>query len=146
MPLLIEFVQQNIILVGVFVGLLTLLIVDLLAATQRRYALIEPLAAAALISHQQAVVLDVRERAELNEGQILNARHIPLGELQSRLAELEKFKTKPLLVNCRMGQRSANACALLYKSGFTQVHNLRGGIDAWRGANLPLVKPTPVKK
>lgn len=135
-----EFAQQNLILIGVFFGLITLLIIDLIANAQRRYGVVDPLAASALISHQDAVVLDVREPSEYREGHILNAKHIPLGQLASRLGELEKFKARPLVVNCRMGQRSASACSILHKAGFSQVNNLRGGIEAWRGASLPVVK------
>ncbi len=138
--MLFEFAQQNLVLISVFFGLSTLLVIDLLSAARQRYASVDPLAASALLSHQDAVVLDVREPSEFREGHILNARHIPLGQLSNRLGELEKFKTRTLIVNCRMGQRSASACHILHKAGFTQIHNLRGGIEAWRGASLPVVK------
>jgi rhodanese-related sulfurtransferase len=85
-------------------------------------------------------VLDVRDEAEFANGHIADAIHIPVADLESRIAELKKYKTKPLLVNCQRGARSAKACEILRKAEFTQVHNLHGGLDAWQQAKLPLVK------
>jgi rhodanese-related sulfurtransferase len=98
------------------------------------------LEATQLINHQDAVVLDVREDKEYASGRIPRSKHIPLGQVGSRIKELEKFKEKPIVVSCRSGNRSASACAALRKHGFSQVYNLRGGMIAWEQANLPVEK------
>lgn len=98
------------------------------------------LEATQLINHHEAVVLDVREEREVAEGKIPHAKHIPLGQLSSRLAELEKFKGKPIVISCRSGQRSLSACKVLRKNGFEQVYNLAGGVIAWQQANMPMEK------
>ena len=98
------------------------------------------LAAVQLINHQDALVLDVREDVEYDAGHIANARHIPVGKLEGRLQELEKFKSKPIVVVCRSGMRSNRACSVLRKHGFANVHNLEGGINAWQQASLPVAK------
>ncbi|MDO9221913.1 MAG: rhodanese-like domain-containing protein [Thiobacillus sp.] len=90
--------------------------------------------------NDDALVLDVREDKEFAAGHIPKAKHIPLGQLASRLKEIEKFKTKPVLVTCRSGQRSARACGMLKKAGFETVYNQAGGIIAWERANLPTTK------
>ncbi len=90
--------------------------------------------------NDDALVLDVREDKEFAAGHILKAKHIPLGQLASRIKEIEKFKTKPVLVTCRSGQRSARACGMLKKAGFETVYNQAGGIIAWERANLPTTK------
>jgi len=90
--------------------------------------------------NDDALVLDVREDQEYASGHIPKARHIPLGQLSSRLQELDKFKSKPILVTCRSGQRSARACGMLKKAGFETVYNQAGGIIAWERANLPVTK------
>jgi rhodanese-related sulfurtransferase len=90
--------------------------------------------------NDDALVLDVREDKEYVVGHIPKAKHIPLGQLSGRLQELEKFKTKPILVTCRSGQRSARACGMLKKAGFETVYNQAGGIIAWERANLPVAK------
>ena len=90
--------------------------------------------------NDDALVLDVREDKEYATGHIPKAKHIPLGQLPSRLQELDKFKSKPILVTCRSGQRSARACGILKKAGFENVYNLAGGIVAWERANLPVTQ------
>jgi len=90
--------------------------------------------------NDDALVIDVREEKEFATGHIPKARHIPLGQLSSRLQELDKFKSKPILVTCRSGQRSARACGMLKKAGFETVYNQAGGIIAWERANLPVTK------
>lgn len=90
--------------------------------------------------NDDALILDVREDKEYASGHIPRARHIPLGQLASRIQELDKFKSKPILVTCRSGQRSARACGMLKKAGFETVYNQAGGIIAWERANLPIAK------
>ena len=99
---------------------------------------ISPLEATLLMNREDALIVDVRENGEWSAGHIANARHIPLGQLDKRMAELEKFKARDLIVLCQSGNRSANACRRLSKSGFEKVHNLAGGISAWTDAGLPV--------
>ncbi|MEW6562400.1 MAG: rhodanese-like domain-containing protein [Pseudomonadota bacterium] len=91
-----------------------------------------------LINHKGAIILDVRQPEEFKSGHVLNARAIPLGELEKRIGELEKFRDAPMVVVCRSGQRSSNASALLVKQGFKQVYNMAGGMMAWQKASLPV--------
>lgn len=78
------------------------------------------------------VILDVRqpEERELQkiEGDTL---FIPLGELPARLEELEQYKDKELIIYCRSGNRSGQACMFLEQQGFTDTVNLIGGILKW---------------
>jgi rhodanese-related sulfurtransferase len=101
---------------------------------------IDHIGATQLINHKNALVLDVREQGEYDSGHILNSKLISLGKLGGRLGELEKYRERPIITVCRSGQRSASACALLGKQGFTQVYTLNGGIAAWQKASLPLEK------
>ena len=99
---------------------------------------LSPVEATLLINREDAVVLDVREQGEFAQGHIPNARHIPVGELARRSNELEKFKTRPLIVYCASGGRSSNAIATLKKAGFDKLYNLRGGIYEWEKAGQPM--------
>ena len=101
---------------------------------------ISTLQATLLINQQNALVLDVREGAEYEKGHVLNARHLAMGELAARSAEIEKYKTKPVIVVCDSGNRSHKAVAVLRKLGFGQVFSLSGGIGAWQQAGLPVEK------
>jgi len=75
------------------------------------------------------VLLDVREPAELEIASLPGALNIPLGELPSRLAELDP--RAEILILCRSGGRSANALEFLRDSGFSNLWNVEGGINAW---------------
>jgi rhodanese-related sulfurtransferase len=101
---------------------------------------VNTLEATQLINRQDALVVDVREQAEYAQSHILNARLLPLSQLEARLADIEKFKEKPVIVYCATGNRSSAAAATLRKSGFSNVSNLSGGFAAWRQAGLPVQK------
>ena len=81
------------------------------------------------------LLLDVRESEEFELTRIPNSLHIPLMELESRLSELrerlEAGTNSQVVVICRVGGRSALATQLLLESGFEQVKNLQGGINAY---------------
>ena len=106
----------------------------------RGYQSRSPGEATMLINREDAIVLDVRETNEFQTGHIVNSVHIPQGSLKDRLGELEKHKDKPIVVACRSGHRSGQACSVLKKSGYENVYNLSGGVMAWESANLPLQK------
>ena len=101
---------------------------------------VDPAEAIRLLNHDGGVILDVREDSEYQEGHILNAVHVPLGRLKDQLQRLEKYKQRPVIMVCRSGQRSADATSLLLKSGFATIYNLKGGLLAWKNANLPLTR------
>jgi molybdopterin/thiamine biosynthesis adenylyltransferase/rhodanese-related sulfurtransferase len=77
------------------------------------------------------LLLDVREPAEYAKAHIDGAVLLPLGELASRLPELEKWRGGRVVAQCKSGGRSARACDQLAAAGFRDVSNLVGGIDAW---------------
>ncbi|MDB5807989.1 MAG: rhodanese-like protein [Betaproteobacteria bacterium] len=93
-----------------------------------------------LMNRRDAVVLDVRDSSEFAAGHIPNARNIPFNELENRLRELEKMKSRPIIVSAPAGPRAAKVCAALQKIGFTDVVALRGGLNAWVEASLPIQK------
>lgn len=136
----VEFVTNHIILAGAFVALLTLLIIDLFGAKLKGYPAVGPTEATQLINREDALVLDIREGNEFHSGHIVNALHIPMSKLSDRQAELEKYKSKPIIAVCRSGNRSGSACARLKKAGFENIYNLKGGMMAWQHASLPIDK------
>jgi rhodanese-related sulfurtransferase len=98
------------------------------------------LEAVQLMNRRDAIVLDVRDAAEFAAGHIPQARNIPFAELTGRLRELEKFKSRPVIVNGQSGARAAKVCAALGKVGFTETVALRGGLTGWVEASLPVEK------
>jgi rhodanese-related sulfurtransferase len=98
------------------------------------------LEATQMINRQDALVIDVREDADYAKGHIVGARHIPLGQLEARAKELQKYKSKPVITCCETGNRSSAALATLRKLGFENVYNLAGGYAGWQQAGLPVEK------
>jgi rhodanese-related sulfurtransferase len=93
-----------------------------------------------LINRRDALVIDVRETGDYAAGHIAGARHVPAAQLDERLKELDKHKSRPIIVSCGTGSRSASVSAALRKHGFAEVFALRGGIAGWQQAGLPLEK------
>jgi rhodanese-related sulfurtransferase len=91
--------------------------------------------AADLLAARSVVVVDVRQHAEWKTGHIQGAIHIPLTQLSNRLHQLPRDKT--IVTVCRSGHRSALAARTLTRAG-RDVLNLRGGVNAWARAGLPL--------
>ena len=101
---------------------------------------VSPLNATLMMNKQDAVVVDVRDADAFAAGHILNARNIPLKELQARAEELQKYKKKPLIVVCEKGMHSGAGATLLKKLGYEGALCLDGGLAAWRNAGLPTAK------
>ena len=135
-----QFVSNNILPISIALFSGAMLFWSMFGNRIRGIKEVDCTAALQLINHKNALVLDVREESEYKLGHILNATLIPLGKLNERIGELEKYQGQPIVVVCRSGQRSATACAALGKRGFTQAYNLVGGVTAWQKANLPLKK------
>jgi adenylyltransferase/sulfurtransferase len=75
------------------------------------------------------VLLDVREPFEWDICHIDHAKLIPLGQLPSRMSELDS--ADEIVIHCKSGGRSAKAVRLLQEAGFSKLHNVEGGITAW---------------
>lgn len=98
--------------------------------------LISPREASAMYTDKKAVIVDVREDSEWNEAHIPGAIHIPLGQLNKRLSELEPYKDSPVITQCKSGGRSAKARDVLKSAGFSKIYSMDGGIIAWDEAGL----------
>ncbi|MBI3258731.1 MAG: rhodanese-like domain-containing protein [Ignavibacteriae bacterium] len=85
---------------------------------------------AQLANDNDLVLLDVREPSEHAEKNISNSLLIPLGEIPARISELEPYKNRKIIVYCRSGNRSGQACAYLGQHGYN-VTNLSGGMLKW---------------
>ena len=85
-----------------------------------------------------ALFVDVREAYEVDEVayDLPNMKHIPLGEIQERIEEFPKDQL--VIVGCRSGKRSMNACQFLAMKGYDKVKNLSGGIMGWVENGAPV--------
>ncbi|MBK7394236.1 MAG: rhodanese-like domain-containing protein [Chloracidobacterium sp.] len=83
-------------------------------------------------------VIDVREFSEFNSERIADAQLMPLSNFEKHADEIDH--TKPVYLMCRSGNRATNAAEKLAAKGFTDIHVVQGGMVAWAGADLPVVK------
>ncbi len=84
-------------------------------------------------------LIDVRSEAEVAQGVIDGAIHIPLHLLPLRAMDIPQ--NKPVVIYCRSGARSAQACAFMAAKGYGNMHNLAGGIMAWARSGNQLSQP-----
>ncbi len=82
-----------------------------------------------LDAKEKFVLVDVRENFEYDIARIPGAKLIPLGELPSRMSELDS--ADEIVLHCKSGVRSAKALKLLREAGFAKLANVEGGITAW---------------
>ncbi|MEX0612795.1 MAG: rhodanese-like domain-containing protein [Pirellulales bacterium] len=87
---------------------------------------------------QGAVLIDVREREEFEQGHAPGAVHLSKGVLELRIEEAIPDPATPIICYCGGGSRSALAADNLQKMGYTNVASLAGGLKAWRNEGLPI--------
>jgi rhodanese-related sulfurtransferase len=92
----------------------------------------------AIMDTQKVALIDVRTAAEFAEGHAPGAVNIPVGELDTRMSELEPHKSAAVYLICRSGSRSARAQTQLLAAGFFRPINVVGGTLAWRAAGHPV--------
>jgi rhodanese-related sulfurtransferase len=136
----VEFFKENVLLIGLALGSGLALLVPMLSRSAAGSTLVTATEAVMLMSRKQLLVLDVREPDEFKQGHLQGARNVPLSELATRIKELEKFKDKPVLLVCERGNRTRSAAKILKAQQFTALHQLKGGMQAWLEAKMPLGK------
>ncbi|WP_346796999.1 rhodanese-like domain-containing protein [Halomonas sp. Bachu 37] len=135
---LLEFVQNHPLLVGAF-----LVVLAAWVAYEVRTGAVNAVTssqATQLINREDAVIVDIREAKEFKTGHIAGARNIPQSNLDSRMNELDKYKTHPVIIVCKHGQSAGAAQAKLAKAGFERVQKLKGGMAQWQADGLPVVR------
>jgi rhodanese-related sulfurtransferase len=133
----IEFVGNHWILSSVWVVLFMLLIISYSKTSSKMIGVQE---ATMLLNREEAVVIDIRAKADYKKGHILGSVNIPTNQLDEGAKGLPKDKSKPLILVCHSGVTTASVAQKLHKLGYDNLHRLQGGITSWKGENLPLEK------
>jgi rhodanese-related sulfurtransferase len=92
------------------------------------------------LMNQGALVIDLRSKELYDAGHIVDARNVPVAQLESQADALKKWRDKSVITYCDSGANGASAARSLMKLGFTKVFNLQGGLNAWVKDNMPLAK------
>jgi len=134
----LEFAGNHVLLVSALTLSFLIVVFTELQRKARGVTSIEPQEAVKLIN-ADAVVIDLRSADAFARGHIVGAKNIPHDELDEGMSKLERFKSKPMVTVCDAGMTSTRLVNTLRKAGADNVYGLRGGINAWTQANLPLV-------
>lgn len=129
----LEFMQHHPILFGI---LAVLAVALFMLENLRSGRKISPQTLGSFVNREKAVIVDLRDAKEFREGHISGSRNIPLSSLKNHLDELREIP-HPIVMVCKMGQTAGSA---VQQVGSPNLYRLEGGIVAWQGQGLPLVK------
>lgn len=121
-------------------GVTVALVVNEIAGRLSGIRRIGPAQLTGMINRENALVIDLRPAGEFEKGHIAGAKNVQPNQFDPEHKQLAPAKALPVVLVCRMGQSATAAAKRLRKAGFTHVSVLEGGIQAWQGAELPLVK------
>ncbi|UOA07429.1 rhodanese-like domain-containing protein [Methylobacter sp. S3L5C] len=142
----LDFILNHYILSLALAVVTYLLIQELFDTAFKKFDAVSPLLAVAKMNDSETLVIDVREPSEFIHNHIEQSINMPLGKLSEDLAKIAEHKTKPVLISCKTGTRSASAAKLLTKAGFEQVFVITGGMDAWENDYKLPIKITSKQK
>ena len=138
MDQLLHFVGLHPVLFSALGAAIVLLILNEMSGIVTGEKRLSPMEAVRLINDRQALVLDVRAPGDFKKGHILNALNLPESKLGERLGELGKDTSRPIVVYCALGGVAAQASHTLKKAGYSEVYPIRGGLNNWLAASLPV--------
>ena len=115
------------------------------AITRRGRGGVSAAEATTLINRRNAVVIDLRPAADYAKGHLPSARNLEMADLQAKIGQIAKNKGNPVILVCQTGQQSQKASRAVSDAGYTEVHVLQGGLDAWQKAGMPVVKQGAAK-
>lgn len=136
----VNFITNHWVLSAAFIVALVALV--LMELFQKRLGIpeISPEAMVQWINHQNAVAIDIRADVVFTQGHIIGAEHISLSQWEAKTARWIQWIEKPVVIVCETGNTAQKIGLELRKKGFKQVMILKGGIQGWKMAGLPLVK------
>jgi rhodanese-related sulfurtransferase len=134
----IQFYHQHVLLATALIAVIVLFIINEVTGRLRATARCNPQQLVNMMNHQDALVIDIREKAAFVEGHIINARNIQPTDIPQRLSDADK--AKPIVLVCGNGQQSDKLATSLKQQGFSQLYILAGGMASWRNDNMPITK------
>ena len=113
---------------------------QLVAEAKKNVTEISPEEAAQKLQNKEAVIVDVREKDEWDQGHIPHAVHLSRGTIELDIEEKVHDPNAVIICHCGGGGRSALAAESLQKMGYKNVRSMAGGLKAWKSAGLPTTK------
>lgn len=134
------FVIKHWALVGAFFIVLILIIIEEAKSVSARGDRVSVFEATRFINKEDAVVIDLRDASSFREGHIVNAKNIAIADIELHLEKLNAHRDKPIILVDALGMKTTPVVLRLKQAGFAKVMTLKGGIEAWKSANMPIVK------
>lgn len=136
MDKILEFTSENTLLV---VALMISFFVVVFSELRRKASGLVAIGASEAVTliNNDAAVVDLRNAEAYSRGHIVNAKNIPFDEFEAKKDSLNT--SKPVIAVCDSGINSTKAVAALRQSGFESAYGLKGGMNAWSQAGLPVV-------
>ena len=138
MDKILEFTGNHTLLVAALVASFLLL---LFAEIRRKASGVLAVAAtdAVRLINNDAAIIDLRSVDAFSRGHIVNARNVPLDELDAKIDKLGDLKDKTLIAVCDAGMSSGKAVEKLRSAGFENAFGLKGGMNGWTAEGMPVV-------
>ena len=134
----VQFLNKHWQLSVAFVVISVLILINELINKRQQGKSLTPEQAVASINNDNAKVFDLREATPFKEGHITGSQRVTEKDFDS--AKLQKHQDKPIIIVCNRGIQAASVARKLRGKNFSNPMVLQGGIEAWKQANLPLVK------
>ncbi|MCP3674783.1 MAG: rhodanese-like domain-containing protein [Gammaproteobacteria bacterium] len=135
MDQIVEFITNNVTLVIAWVVLFALLLVSF---TRTSSKVIGNQQITTMMNRENAVIIDIRSKADYAKGHLLGSINIPTAQLKDADKDLEKHTDCPIILVDANGMHAAAATQQLQKMGKQQLYRMQGGIVSWTNDNLPL--------
>lgn len=140
MDQLIEFANNNGMMVAGFFAIILLLIWTEIRKYTRGYVELTPIQAVQKINQGQTSIVDISAVADFSKGHLADSKNIALSRFDKQDPDIEKIKSGPILVVCKNGQTAHSAAAKLVKLGANDVAVLKGGTTQWSADQYPLAR------
>lgn len=140
MQKVLHFIAHHWLIASAFVIALVILIIEETRSRGLGGGRLSPLQVTHFINREQALILDVRESTAFDQGHIVGAMNIAVADFGREKKRLDKYRDRAIIVVCAQGQRSSAIASQLRKEGYLKVYILSGGMNAWKNANMPVIK------
>lgn len=135
---IMEFVVENWMLFVALVVIVGLIAFEPIRKRSSGVKSLSPMESLSLMQDDSTVIIDVSEEGDYKKGHLPEALSVPLSRFDDEIEKLGKrHGDKQVIVYCRMGNQSTKAIGKMRQNGFENVHELKGGFNAWVRENLP---------
>ena len=138
MEQILTFLGQHTLLTTALIVVLIATIGNEVVIAARSGHKLAPLDAVRLINDRDPIIVDVRSASDYKKSHLNRAVNLPMSRLNEAESILGNDKSKPLLLYCALGTTANSARDKLLQQGWTDVYPMRGGLNAWQIANLPV--------